>query len=286
MTNDKDIAAQAETSEPTPAASGGEPSAKNAPLPIATPAMRSFHASQDAAAIALDKLEAAGNVEAEATASEPQQPVVGQSRRPQHALLAASVALALVLGTLVGAGATWNLQQNPERAQHAATLAETAQRLQDSLALLQGQVGALKSDIDGAQRNANAQFGKLSASLDRLAKHAAVQQAAPDTTGSVTAVAKQAAAPKQENKEENKQESKPPQAAEGFQLRDYHPSGRAIVETPNGRLYDVGAGSNLPGLGRVQAIKREAGQIVLVTPKGSIAAALETRRTRYYRPYR
>jgi glucose/arabinose dehydrogenase len=283
MANNNDIAAQTETSQPTPAASGGEPSAKDAPFPIATPVMRSFHASQDAAAIALDKLETAGKMDADAKPSAPSPAdAAPPPRRPQPALLAASVALALVLGTLVGAGATWNLQQNPERAQHAATLAETAQRLQDSLALLQGQVGALKSEIDGAQRNANAQFGKLHASLDRLAKHAAIQQAAPDTTGSVTAVAKQAAAPKQEDKHE----SNPPQAAEGFHLRDYHPSGRAIVETPNGRLYDVGAGSNLPGLGRVQAIRREAGQIVLVTPKGTIAAALETRRSRYYRAYR
>ena len=38
-----------------------------------------------------------------------------------------------------------------------------------------------------------------------------------------------------------------------------------MVESRNGTLFEVGPGSNLPGLGRVEAIKRENGRVVVVT---------------------
>ena len=62
-----------------------------------------------------------------------------------------------------------------------------------------------------------------------------------------------------------KEESKPP-VAEGWRLRDFY-AGRAVVESRNGTLFEVGPGSNLPGLGRVETIKRENGKVVVVTRK-------------------
>ena len=62
-----------------------------------------------------------------------------------------------------------------------------------------------------------------------------------------------------------KEESKP-QIAEGWRLRDFY-DGRAIVESRNGTLFRVGPGSNVPGLGRVETIKRENGKVVVVTAK-------------------
>ena len=38
----------------------------------------------------------------------------------------------------------------------------------------------------------------------------------------------------------------------------------------------------MPGLGKVQTIKRENGKVVVVTPGGIIAATLEPRRPSYY----
>jgi hypothetical protein len=59
-----------------------------------------------------------------------------------------------------------------------------------------------------------------------------------------------------------------------------------VVENQNGRYFEVGPGSTLPGLGRVDAIKREDGRVVVVTRNGLIAAAIEQRRApmpyRYY----
>ena len=47
--------------------------------------------------------------------------------------------------------------------------------------------------------------------------------------------------------------------------------GRALVENRYGAIFDVGAGSILPGLGRVETIKRQDNQWVVVTARGLIS---------------
>jgi len=81
-----------------------------------------------------------------------------------------------------------------------------------------------------------------------------------------------------------KEESRPP-VAEGWRLRDFY-SGRAVVESRNGMLFEVGPGSNLPGLGRVESIKRENGRVVVVARNGVITASSEPRRPPAPIPYR
>ena len=90
-------------------------------------------------------------------------------------------------------------------------------------------------------------------------------EAAPasDITGSV--------APKDESK---------PQVVEGWRLRDYY-DGRAVVENRNGTLYKIGPGANVPGLGKVESIKREHGKVTVVTASGIIASSPEQRRPTY-----
>jgi hypothetical protein len=68
-------------------------------------------------------------------------------------------------------------------------------------------------------------------------------------------------------------------------LRDFY-DGRAVVESRNGTLFKVAPGSNVPGLGRVETIKRENGRVTVVTASGIIAASLEPRRPAYFMPYR
>src|SRR6185437_10602556 len=104
--------------------------------------------------------------------------------------------------------------------------------------------------------------------LDHRQQQAAVTPA-PEATGSVTPP---------------KEESKPP-VAEGWRLRDFY-TGRAVVQSRNGTLFEVGPGSNLPGLGKVESIKRENGKVVVLTHSGMIVASLEVRRVPYYPPYR
>jgi hypothetical protein len=206
---------------------------------------------------------------------------------PRQVPLAASVALALALGVALGAGATLSLQRDAPSAAPAASaassrdvdIATATHRLQENVARLRSEIAAIKAGIDAAQFSATAEFGKLAEGLARLdQRQAALPAPSPAVTGSVTTVAKQ------EPKPEPKLDAKPP-LAEGWRLLDYY-AGRAVVETPAGRLFDVGAGSNLPGLGRVQSIKREDGQVVLTARNGVVAGALDPRRPTHYRPYR
>ncbi|MGB3864305.1 MAG: hypothetical protein WBA29_01575, partial [Xanthobacteraceae bacterium] len=57
---------------------------------------------------------------------------------------------------------------------------------------------------------------------------------------------------------------------QGWRLRDIA-NGGALVEGQRG-LYEVYAGDPLPGLGRVDAIRKQDGRWVVVTSKGLIVA--------------
>jgi hypothetical protein len=202
-------------------------------------------------------------------------------RLPSTAPLAAAIVFSVALGAIAGAAATSGLLRD------TASAPDPNQALQASVTQLGSELAALKAGIAGVQRNSAAQFGKLTERLDRsdkaqaepAAKLAKIQEtldrldrrpqqvaAAPaaDVTGSV--------APKEESR---------PQVAEGWRLRDFY-DGRAIVENRGGVLFRVGPGSNVPGLGKVQAIDRKNGKVVVVTANGIIAASLEQRRPGYY----
>jgi hypothetical protein len=83
------------------------------------------------------------------------------------------------------------------------------------------------------------------------------------------------AAPKPRPKLEAKPDPKPEAAArlptlEGWVLRDVTNDG-AVIEGRQG-LFEVLAGDAMPGLGRIEAIKRQDGRWVVVTTKGLIVA--------------
>jgi hypothetical protein len=214
------------------------------------------------------------------------------SRWRSYAPLAAAILCAAAIGAVAGAATTSGLMR--DRSSTSAT-ADVTHALQNSVAQLNSELAALKTGITNVQRNSTTQFGKLTERLDRsdkalaepVAKLAKIQEsldrldrkpqqttaaAAPasDITGSI-APPKTVAA---------KEESKP-QIAEGWMLRDFY-DGRAIVESRNGTLFRIGPGSNVPGLGKVESIKRENGKIVVLTAKGTISASIEQRRPGYY----
>ena len=58
---------------------------------------------------------------------------------------------------------------------------------------------------------------------------------------------------------------------DGWSLRDLDDGDYALVENKQGRLFEVMPGTNLPGIGRVEAIERRGRHWVVVTPKGFIA---------------
>ena len=141
------------------------------------------------------------------------------------------------------------------------------------MAQLGSELATLKAGIASAQRSSSTQFGKLTERLDRTekaqaepaAKLAKIQEsidrleqppaAAPRLSPLPRPRSPARCAPKEESK---------PQVAEGWRLRDFY-DGRAVVESRNGTLFRVGPGSNVPGLGKVETIKRENGKVVVVT---------------------
>ena len=128
-----------------------------------------------------------------------------------------------------------------------------------------------------AQAEPAAKIAKIVESLDRLERRVAATPAATpapasDVTGTVTTV--------------EKHQAKPP-TLEGWKLIDMY-AGRVVLASRAGQLYEVGPGSNLPGVGKIEQIKREDGRIVVVTPNGIITAAIEQRQQprQHFSPYR
>ena len=203
-------------------------------------------------------------------------------RLAAYAPLAAAIAFAVALGAIAGAAATSGLLY--ESAQSPAA-ADATRALQASVAQLSSELATIKAGVANTQRSTGklaerldraekaqaepaARLAKLQDSIDRLERRPQLAAAAPapDITGSVNP-------PKEESRQH---------VAEGWRLRDYY-DGRAVVENRNGTLFKIGPGSNVPGLGKVETIKRENGRVVVVTANGIIAASLEQRRP-YYMP--
>ncbi|MGY3456074.1 hypothetical protein ACVWW5_001524 [Bradyrhizobium sp. LM3.4] len=130
--------------------------------------------------------------------------------------------------------------------------------------------------LEKAQAEPMAKIAKLSESVDKLRAtppaaptQAAAAVPARETTGSIapTQAATAAAAPAPAAP---KTEIGRLPTVEGWVLRDVS-NGGALVEGRNG-LYEVYAGDPIPGVGRVDAIRRQDGRWVVVTSKGLIVA--------------
>lgn len=185
--------------------------------------------------------------------------VAAPPRSWRFAMLAATVALAAALGSFLGALGGYGVDRLlPGSMPAAAPNANIA----DATAVLRAmksqsaELAALKASLDGATRNTTAQFATLADRLDRV-EHAA---APPETTGSIPA----AATPPVEAKTTDR-------IVQDWVVQDVR-GDRALIENRNGGLFDVGAGSVLPGLGRVATVKRQDGQWVVVTDHGLITS--------------
>jgi hypothetical protein len=135
--------------------------------------------------------------------------------------------------------------------------------------------------VEKAQAEPAAKLAKLSEAVDKLrTAQASVTTAAAaststkekDVTGTIPQQAAAAAAPAPAPAP-----AAPPKAevarlptVEGWVLRDVA-NGSALIESRRG-MYEVYAGDPVPGLGRVDAIRRQDGRWVVVTSKGLIVA--------------
>lgn len=205
------------------------------------------------------------------------------------AAMAAVVALATVAGAIGGALATAGLGHitTPAVASAKDTTKDTVDA---SIARIDAEILALKSSVDQtaragtvqsnktndrlekvekAQTEPMAKLAKLSEAVDKLratppaaAVAAVAPAAARDITGSVTPSATAAAAPKVEV-------ARLP-VVDGWALRDVG-NGGALIESRQG-VYEVYAGDPVPGLGRVDAIRKQDGRWVVVTSRGLIVS--------------
>jgi hypothetical protein len=272
-----------------------EPKSANSDAPLLLEGPKASAASSDSAAIieleAVPESASAGPTAGPTESSETIAPEQGSHRRlPAYAPLAAAIVFAAALGAIAGAATTSSLLR--DSSPPADMIAANANRaLQDSVAQLGSELSTLKAGIASAQRSTSTQFGKLAERLDRtekaqaepVGKLAKIQESIDrleQRQQHVAAAAPAAPAPEVTGSVAAKEEARP-QVVEGWRLRDFY-DGRAVVEGRNGMLFRVVPGSNVPGLGKVETIKRENGKVVVVTASGIIAASLEPRRPNYY----
>jgi hypothetical protein len=223
-------------------------------------------------------------------------PAEASSGKRRFGAMAAVVALATVAGALGGALATAGIGKLMAEAPAAqASVKDGA--LDAAVARIDADITALKASlehtakagvtqfnkandrldkVEKAQAEPAAKLAKLSETVDKLrAAQASVTTAAAaptsvkekDVTGSIPQQAAAAAAPAPAPP---KPEVARLPTVEGWVLRDVA-NGSALIESRRG-MYEVYAGDPVPGLGRVDAIRRQDGRWVVVTSKGLIVA--------------
>jgi hypothetical protein len=205
----------------------------------------------------------------------------------RFALLAASILVAAVAGSFGGALIASEFMRRPA-VEAAAAAPKTADR-QDTRDLVQtlkaqlAELAALKATLDGANHTASTQLTKISDRLDAL------EHAQTDPSGKLARIAD--AVDKLEKRSASTETtgalpvSQPAAAAtapapdtnvagpvlKDWVVQDVH-NGRALIESRYGAEFFVASGSVLPGLGTVQAVKRQNGEWVVVTTKGVITS--------------
>ena len=209
-----------------------------------------------------------------------------QSRNARFALLAACVAIAASFGAVGGSLGVAKFGPMISSAPvHAAPIqkeqiADEVKALKDTVAQLRATTNKLGDNFAALKTtvtSASAQNGKIAESLERIEKSQAEQRkaataaAAPavsttEVTGSIAQ--KQAAAPAVPMVLGTPPTTLKPPAVPGFVLRRVY-DGAALIEGRDGMI-EVEPGMVAPGLGRVEAIKREDGRWVVVTARGIV----------------
>lgn len=202
--------------------------------------------------------------------------------------MAAVVALATVAGALGGALATSALTRSSGGAETAGNAAPEA-----TVARIDADILALKASVEHTSKLGVAQFNKTNDRLDKVEKAQAEPAArlarlseAVDKLRAAPSVAPMAVAAAPVAPKEVTGSIAPPATAapatppkaevgrlptvQGWVLRDVAHGG-ALIEGRQG-LFEVYAGDPVPGLGRVDAIRKQDGRWVVVTSKGLVVA--------------
>jgi hypothetical protein len=202
--------------------------------------------------ITLQRLPPNGSWEDIVFGDAPPQP---QNKR-QFSSMALMIGVAALVGVMSSVGTTWLSNGHfgkDDKAQLAAV--ERNRAIDSAFAQVNSELQSLKITAENAAKTNAGKIAKFSEALDRLK--------AADATGSIPAPAA-APAPKPA-----------PQVArmptiDGWVVRAVA-NGGALVEGRAG-IFEVYAGDPLPGVGRVDAIRRQDGRWVVVTSRGLIVA--------------
>jgi hypothetical protein len=186
-------------------------------------------------------------------------------------LLAACLALAAALGGMIGALAAFTVT----RPQAVAVLGEgkltpeEIQALKENVVQARVELAALKASLDAGNRGATTQLTKIAERVERIERNAS------EPTAKLN---KAADALERLARSELTGSIAPPQAigggagkVDGWVLRDVR-RGVAFLEGRAGTI-EVEQGDLVPGLGRIDAIRKQDGQWIVVTSKGVISAA-------------
>jgi hypothetical protein len=203
-------------------------------------------------------------------------------RMSRFTLLAASLVLCAafgaMIGTLIAAGITRPVPVAAVAEPSPGATAQDFNALKEQLVQARVDLANLKASIDAGHRTANTQFSKIGERVDRIERAQAepvakinraieaferrAQQSLPqsETTGAIAAPPAAGAA---------KEAPAKPAIIDGWILRGVY-NGVAYVESRMG-LMEVEQGDVIPGIGRVEAVRKQDGRWVVVTSKGLIA---------------
>jgi hypothetical protein len=211
------------------------------------------------------------------------------------AALAAIIVLAAVAGAVGGALATAGLGHIA----NTDTKVASTRALEDSISRIDIELAALRTSLEQASKHNASQIGKTSDRLDKVekaqvepaAKLAKLSEtveklrtvsAAAPAAAPVAAAAAAPVAPKESAGSIQTANAGPVQVplpapkpevarlptVEGWVLRDAA-NGSALIEGRQG-IFEVYAGDPIPGLGRIDAIRKQDGRWVVVTSRGLI----------------
>jgi hypothetical protein len=231
-------------------------------------------------------------------------PAEGPAGKRRFGAMAAVVALATVAGALGGALATAGIGKlmAGDSARASAEVSANDSALEASVARLDAEIVALKAGLEHNSKATTGQLNKASDRLDKVEKAQAepaaklakltetvdklrAAQASVTTAAATPASAKEVTGtiPQQQQAAAATAPAAPPASAappkpevarlptvEGWVLRDVA-NGSALIESRRG-MYEVYAGDPIPGLGKVDAIRKQDGRWVVVTSKGLIVA--------------
>ena len=222
----------------------------------------------------------------------------GSAGKRRFGAMAAVVALATVAGALGGALATAGIGKlmAGESVQESTQASAKDSALEASVARLDAEIVALKAGLEHNSKTTTGQLNKASDRLDKVEKAqaepaaklaklsetvdklraaqpttaAAAPAAAKDITGSIPQQVAAVTPPASAQAAPPKPEVARLPTVDGWILRDVA-NGSALIESRRG-MYEVYAGDPIPGLGRVDAIRKQDGRWVVVTSKGLIVA--------------